>query len=437
MAEEGKSPSPRRSRASTVWDDTPSGIDRKSLSGMSDSVKAILAPLLGGTKRHSEVKVDLGRDSDSAPYDSVPTGTTPMHRFSNIEHMAAAEAASDTAGTSTSTSGKINQPRASYASQPRSSYAFETLDRSATDAAGNRRTSTDTSVKINQPRASYASEALDRNATEAAGDTGTSTSISAKIDQPRPSYTSRSHYALENLHRSPTEATPSDTETSPDSSAKSSQPRASYVPRRSYVPRTSYRGTESKGKNEINADDSPSRTGSPIDPVYARVEKLMPATKPKIEEYDNYLKEAAPQLRARVSSILADKSHEAGFQRRVPDGMELPELDARPVYGEASDMPQKIGAPSIFDKVKDTVTGQVPGQGIYSGRATLDQTVSNDLLPGAIRDNLPVQDVGVGSNVHSETGGKFAKDTTSEPVKAGSGVPRHMNGPNQDFSKST
>jgi hypothetical protein len=40
MAEEEKSPSPRRSRASSVWDDTPSGIDRKSLAGMSESVKA-------------------------------------------------------------------------------------------------------------------------------------------------------------------------------------------------------------------------------------------------------------------------------------------------------------------------------------------------------------------------------------------------------------
>lgn len=370
MAEEGKSSSPRRSKASSVWDERPSGIDRKSLSGMSDSVKAILAPLLGGTKRHSEIEVDLGRDPDSdSAYLSVPTGTTSQHRYSTVETLRATAVPSDT-GTSTDTSGKV--------SQPRSSYAFETLDRGTT-----------------------------LSAPEVSSDTETSTDPSAKIRQPRASHA----------------------------------PRSSYVPRTTVTPRSSYASEtlqEIKGKNELKTDDGPPRTGSPLDTAYASVDKLLPATKPKMEEYDNYLKEARPQLRARVGSILADKSHEAGFERRLPGGEEFPKLeDARPVYGEASEVPRPTGRPSLFDKMKDTVTGQLPGKGVYSGKATIDHTSDSDHVPSVFQNYLPVQDAGTGSTEHARTvSGKFARDAVSEPEE-GSGVPRHMNGPNEDLAKST
>lgn len=71
----------------------PGRTDRKSLAGMSDSVKAILAPLLGGKKSHSHVEVDMGRESGSV-YEMVDTGSTAMHRYSLVEASAAAEAPS-------------------------------------------------------------------------------------------------------------------------------------------------------------------------------------------------------------------------------------------------------------------------------------------------------------------------------------------------------
>lgn len=58
--------------------------DRKSLTGMSEKVKATLAPLLGGIKHHPEVEVDLGRESGAATYETVPMGSTPMSRYSTV-----------------------------------------------------------------------------------------------------------------------------------------------------------------------------------------------------------------------------------------------------------------------------------------------------------------------------------------------------------------
>lgn len=159
------------------------------------------------------------------------------------------------------------------------------------------------------------------------------------------------------------------------------------------------RGTgpqEIKGKYEETTGGDSSLPENPIDPAFARVDNFTPATKPKIEEYDKYVRETAPQLRARMNSILGDKSHEAGFERKLPEPEGLPKLE-----------PEQ--EPSLLDKVKDTVTGQVPGHGIYSGKATIEQ------------------DVGMGSNVEAGTpGGRFDRDTAHEPGKEGSGVP----GPN-------
>lgn len=58
--------------------------DRKSLTGMSEKVKATLAPLLGGIRHHPEVEVDLGRESGAATYETVPMGSTPMRRYSTV-----------------------------------------------------------------------------------------------------------------------------------------------------------------------------------------------------------------------------------------------------------------------------------------------------------------------------------------------------------------
>jgi len=152
---------------------------------------------------------------------------------------------------------------------------------------------------------------------------------------------------------------------------------------------------EIKGKYEETVD-TPARTSSPIDPAYARVDNFLPATKPKMKEYDEYITETAPKLRARVNSILGDKSHEAGFERKLPGGeMKLPELE-----------PQE--PPSLLDRAKDTVTGHVPGHGIYSGKATIDEP-----------DQL-------GPSLQSWTVGRFDRDTARAPGTEGSGVP----GPN-------
>lgn len=344
MAEEANRPSPRSSRRDSVrsYDGVPEfdgpqlgARDRKSLAGMSESVKAILAPLLGGKKSHSKVEVDLGRESGysgAAAYEIVPTGSTPMQRYSTVE---------------ASTTPSIG---ATGAASP--------------TGAGN-----------------------------VYGDTGTG----ADTTTPRPN-----------------------------------NPRISDV----FGPENRGRGPqEIKGKYEEKVEDEgPVRTGSPIDPAYARVDSFLPATKPKMKEYDEYIRDKAPQLRARVHSILADKSHEAGFERKLPAGEELPKLeDMRPIHGEPSEMPQPTGEnPSILDRVKDTVTGQVPGHGIYSGKATIDNNNPEpDRLPTAVRGRLPVQDVGMGSNVLSGTGGgRFVRETVREPGKEGSGVPGRN--PNED-----
>lgn len=101
MAEEEAGPSPRTRRDSVRNRDSDPEFnrpqldraDRKSLAGMSESVKAILAPLLGGKKSHSQVQVDMGRQSGSV-YETVDTGSTAMQRYSTVEISAAAEAPS-------------------------------------------------------------------------------------------------------------------------------------------------------------------------------------------------------------------------------------------------------------------------------------------------------------------------------------------------------
>ncbi|XP_024380060.1 uncharacterized protein [Physcomitrium patens] len=106
MAEEGSnSPSQGTKERTSFRDDTtPYVKDRRSLTGMSEKVKAALAPLLGGSKHYSEVEVDLGRESEAATYETVPMGSTSMTRLSTVAGTPEEHGASTAAATTESVS---------------------------------------------------------------------------------------------------------------------------------------------------------------------------------------------------------------------------------------------------------------------------------------------------------------------------------------------
>jgi len=117
MAEEEHSPSPRSRRDSVRNRDSdpefnraqPDRTDRKSLAGMSESVKAILAPLLGGKKSFSKVEVDMGRESGTI-YETVDTGSTPMQRFNTVEAEASVASSPGATASSITQGGYLQSP---------------------------------------------------------------------------------------------------------------------------------------------------------------------------------------------------------------------------------------------------------------------------------------------------------------------------------------